>query len=168
MSHACKRLLTRANCIRVACNIDLQWSVAAPRADQRMLVWTKHASFLLLLHSTEQHVSNSLSSLHRSFICAHKLWKTRPHLLWHLWSACMGEPPKMHPWMAQVVVCGRFFAMIAGGGFFRAGIFRSESKTAARRSLPAALELSPWLRRKPVGRRTNNRLPFVAIPSPAA
>ena len=122
-----------------------------------------------------QHTSNSLSSSHRSLSCAHKLWKTRPHLLWHLWSACMGVPPKAHPSMAQVVACGSFFAIgggsllfpIAGGGSFSAGFFFSESKIAVCSRLPS-LELSPKLRGKPVCWRTNNRLPSVAAPSPAA
>ena len=83
-----------------------------------------------------QCMSDSLSSSRKSLSCAHKLWKTRPCLLWHLWLACMGVPPKAHPSMAQVVACGSFFAIgggsllfpIAGGGSFRAGFFFSESK----------------------------------------
>jgi hypothetical protein len=67
--------------------------------------------------------------------------------------------PKVHPSIAQAVAGGDLFAIrggffrcrffAVGGGFFRAGVLCSESKTAACRSLPM-LELSPWLRGKPV------------------
>jgi hypothetical protein len=85
--------------------------------------------------------------------------------------------PKVHPSMAQVVVGGGLFAVVGrglfvvggGGGSFRAGTFPcAESKVAACRSLQM-LELSPKLcGKEPVGRRTNNRLPSVATPSPVA